>query len=132
MQPRHGLVLSVEPGGETVVGRGPVKPVLRVVLARPDDFDGRVHRFGQVHRFGDEIRFQPAAEAAAQQRRMDPDFLFRESSGFGSDFLRARLILRRCPHLALVGADVRSAVHRLHRRMMQERNGVHRVDLFCG
>ena len=44
MRPRDRLVLSVEPGGEPVVGRRPIESVLGIVFARPDDLHRCVHR----------------------------------------------------------------------------------------
>src|SRR6266511_2918196 len=132
MGPRDRLVLRVEPRRELIVRRGTIKPVLHVVLARPDHLHRRIHRLRDAHGLGNKIRLEPPPETATEQRGVNPDLLDRHTGRLGGDLLRARLILRRRPHFAAVRAREGRAVHRLHRGVMEERYFVHGFDTLRG
>ena len=111
------------------VGDWPVDVVLRVVLARPDDLDRRAHRLRRFHGVGDEVAFRAPAESAADIGRVHEDLGLGQTRGGHRRLLRRRLRLRRHPHVAPIGLHVRRAVHRLHRRVRQERRFEDPLDL---
>ena len=75
---------------------------------------------------------QPPAEAAADQMIVDDDLVQRQAGGLRRRRLGARDGLAADPDLAAVLADMDRAVHRLHRRVREERNLVGRLDLGGG
>ena len=127
VRPGHRGARGIETRRELVVRCRAIEPVLHVVLARPDHFHRGAHGLGYPHRLRDEVRLEPAPEPAAQEGGVDGHLLFRQAGELRRHFLRPRLILRGRPDIAAVGAHVRRAVHRLHRRVMQERHLVHRL-----
>ena len=78
------------------------------------------------------VRRGAAPEAAAHVERVHLDLVGLEARHALRDLERRCLPLRRRPHVAAVRANVRRAVERLHRRVREERDLVHRVDLLRG
>ena len=99
-----------------------VEVVLHVVFAGPHDFHRLADGLRRFHRVGDEVGFAAPAEPAAEIRRVDLDLVGRKAAGRDRRLMRSRLSLCRHPHVAAVRTDLRRAVHRLHRRVRQERH----------
>ena len=112
------------------VGDRAVEVVLHVVFARPDDLHRLADGFRRFDRVGDEVGFAAASEAAAEIRREDVDLVGGQTARGHGRLLRCGLPLRRHPHVAPVGAHVRRAVHRLHRRVREERHLEHALERF--
>ena len=127
---RHSFL--VEAGGQPVEEIGPVHVVLDVLLARPHDLDGTVDLLGDLDGARDAIGLQPPAEPAADQMVVDHDLVQRQARGLRRRRLGARDGLGADPDLAAVLADMNRAVHRLHRRVREERNLIGRLDLGGG
>ena len=85
-----------------------------------------------LNRASDAIDLEPAAEAAADQMIVDHDLVQRQAGGLRGRRLGARDGLVADPDFAAVLADMDRAVHRLHRRVREERNLVGRLDLGDG
>src|SRR5260370_24345675 len=66
---------------------------------------------------------------SAQVRRVDLDLFGRDAADLGAESLRARLELPRSPDVHAASPPLCCAVHRLHRRMGEERQLVYRLDL---
>ncbi len=103
--------------------------VLHVVFARPGHLDRGAHRLRNFHRFADEIGFETAPESAAEKRCVDEDGFRVEARDFGGRGLGTGLGLRGRPDVAAIRADMRRAIHRLHRGMRQEWNLVVHFNL---
>ena len=93
------------------------------------DLDGPVDLLRDAHGLGDVVHFEPPAEAAADQVIVDDDFLRRQARQLRRDPLSAGDDLIADPDLAGVRTNMHRAVHRLHRRVSQERNMVSRLEL---
>jgi hypothetical protein len=78
------------------------------------------------------VRLEPPAEAAADQMVVDHDLLGRQACGLGCHRLNPRHCLAADPDFARILAKVHRAIHRLHRRVREERNLIHRLDSRCG
>ena len=113
---------------EAVEIERPVERLLNVLLARPDDLHRPVDLLRDAHGLGDIVHFEPPAEAAADQMIVDDDLLERQTRHLRRDPLRAGDDLIADPDLAGVGTNVHGAVHRLHRRMGEERHVIGRLD----
>src|SRR5229473_3956703 len=55
MLPRDRISVRAESAADRVISGGAVIPAANVVLARPDDFDGRLDSFRDLHRFLHEV-----------------------------------------------------------------------------
>ena len=80
----------------------------------------------------DAVGLEPPAEAAADQMVVHDDLLQRQTGNLRRRRLAACHGLRADPDFAAVLADMNRAVHRLHRRVREERNLVGRHDLGDG
>ena len=98
-----------------------------VLFARPDDLDRPVDLLRDAHGLADIVHFEPPAETAADQVVVDDNLLERQPGHLRCDSLRAGNDLIADPDLARVGTNVHGAVHRLHRRMCEERHVVGRL-----
>ena len=127
---RHSFL--IETGGHPVEEIGPIHVVLDVFLAGPDDLDGTVDMLGDLDGASDAIDLQPPAKAAADQMIVDHDLVQRQAGGLRRRRLGARDGLAADPDFAAVLADMNRAVHRLHRRVREERNLIGRLDLGDG
>ena len=74
------------------------------------------------------VDFEPAAEAAAEKVVVDLDRILRQAGDLGDRGLGQGRRLGADPDVAAVLADMNGAVHRLHRRMRQERQLIDGVD----
>ena len=74
------------------------------------------------------VDLEPPAEAAAEQVVVDPDRVLRQPGDLGDHGLGQGRRLGADPDVAAVLADMDGAVHRLHRRMGEERQLIDRVD----
>ena len=107
---------------EAVEIERPVERLLDVLFARPDDLDRPVDLLSDAHGLRDIVHLEPPAEAAAEQMIVDDDLLERQARDLRGDRLRAGDDLIADPDLAGVGTNVHGAVHRLHRRVGEERH----------
>ena len=105
-----------------------VEVVLNVVFAGPHDFDRSCNRLRHLDRFPNVVRFQTAAESAAQIRRMDRALFERKPAGLRRKGAGAQLHLRRRPDGAAAVADVGRSVHRLHCGVSKERTTIDGLD----
>ena len=87
---------------------------------------------GDLDGASDAVDLEPPAEAAADQMIVDDDLVQRQAGGLRRRRLGAREGLGADPDFAAVLADMNRAVHRLHRRVREERNLVGRLDLGGG
>jgi len=86
--------------------RRKVEIVLDVVLARPDEMDGRSHRTGDQRGLDDEIVKRLSAERPADERDVDPHGVYREAECLSEEIPDTLGVLRRCPHLAAAVGDL--------------------------
>ena len=114
MVPSQGAPLFVEGSRQAVQGHGPEEAVLDVVLARPQHLHGRAHRLADLRGLRREVGVVAAAEAPAQQGRVDGDLLGRHPRDLGHDPLRPLGALAGQPRLDGVGLHVDGGVHGLH------------------
>ena len=114
--------------GEAIEIERPVERLLDVLFARPDHLDRAVDLLRDAHRLGDVVHLEPPAEAAADQMIVDDDLLERKARHLRRDRLRARDDLIADPDLAAVRLHMHGAVHRLHRRMGEERHVIGRLE----
>ena len=126
--PGHRLAVGIEPRRQPVVVIGAVHVVLDVLLAAPDDLDRPFHLLRDLDGEDRAVDVEPPAEAAAEQVVVDPDRFLRQAGELGDRGLRQGRHLRADPDVAAVLADVDGAVHRLHRRMGEERHLIDGVD----
>ena len=126
------MPFRIEAGGDPVEEIGPVHVVLDVFLAGPHDLHRAVDMLGDLDGADDAVGLQPPAEAAADQMIVDHDLVQRQAGGLRRRRLGARDGLAADPDFAAVLADMNRAVHRLHRRVREERNLVGRLDLGGG
>ena len=124
-----GIPSVVKAGADAVVVIRSVHIVLDVLLAAPHDLDRIFRLRGEQRRLDDEIDLEPAAEAAAEQMIVYPDFFQRHVERLGDERLRPGRHLRSDPNIASVRCDMDRAVDRLHGRVRQERRFVNRFDL---
>ena len=129
VRPGHRLAGGIEAGPQGVTARRAVLRVAHVVLAGPHHLDGRAGGLRRLERLPEEVQLEPPPEAPAQVRRVHFDLLGRHAADSGAQPLGSRLELRRGPDVYAVGADVRGAVHRLHRGVGEERQLVHGIEL---
>src|SRR5262245_21799313 len=74
------------------------------------------------------VGLQPPAEAAADQMIVDDDLLWRQAGGLRGHRLNPRYRLAADPDFARILAEMHRAIHRLHRRVGQERDLIDRLD----
>src|ERR1700681_829399 len=129
MVPGNRPSLVIETGGYPVEETGPIHVVLDIFLAGPDDLHRPLYLHGDLHSAGDAVNLEPATEAAADQVIVNDDLVQRQSGGFCGSGLGSREGLVADPDFAAVLADMYGAVHRLHRRVREERNLIGRLDL---
>jgi hypothetical protein len=106
----------------------PVQVLTHVFLARPNQLDRRPDLHRDAHDLIDRIDFQLPAEGPADKLVVDDNLLRGQSGALRCDGLRAGRHLRANPHLADAVVHMDDAIHRLHRRMRQERHfvlGIH-------
>ena len=118
------------PAAHPRLRNGPEEIVRHVLFAAPDHLDRDA---GEL--LGDErglphvvLRAAPP-EAAAQHVLVDLAFFERQTGGLGERRERRFAVLRRHPGLGLVRRVAHRAVHRLHRRVREERRAVDGLDL---
>ena len=127
---RHSLL--IETGGDPVEPIGPIHVVLDIFLAGPHDLHGTIDMLRDLDGASDAVGLEPPAEPAADQMVVDHDLVQRQAGGLRRRRLGARDGLAADPDFAAVLADMNRAVHRLHRRVREERNLVGRLDLGDG
>jgi hypothetical protein len=111
--------LGIERGADADC-RGRAERVMRhVIFARPDQLDGPSGGFRGQHRGGNEVDIQAPSECPAQQGREYPHFFRSEPDRARRGLLRELLRLRADMDVAAVCADIRRAVHGLHRCVRQ-------------
>ena len=116
LPPGHGVAGRIQAGVEKVQGRGPIVAAANVIFTGPDHFDRSLDDFGDLHCFPDKmaVKDAPAAEAAAQQRRMDFDLFRFQAGDFDRGLMIGGLELGTGPDIAAVRADVGEAVEGFH------------------
>ncbi len=132
MVPGDRLSLLIETGRHPVEEIRPVHVVLDVFLARPHDLHGTIDLLRDLHGANDAIDLQPPAKAAADQMVVDHHLVQRQAGSLRCHRLSSRDDLIADPDFAAVLADMHRAVHRLHRRVREERNLVGRLELRDG
>ena len=102
-----------------------------VLLARPEQLHRRAgHLLRDVHGLRHVVLERAApAEAAAQVDLVDLALVGRQAGGRQQRRERALAVLRRHPHLALLGRVARRRVHRLHADVVLVRVEVDGLDL---
>jgi hypothetical protein len=123
------VALRVQPAAQLALHDRPVEVVLRVLLPRPDQLHRSARnlfrdQYGLMHI----VLLSTPAEAAAQEQLVHLHVGQLHTGRFRRRRQRRVAVLRRDPDLDLVAVDQRCAVHRLHRRMGQERRAVHCLD----
>ena len=106
--------------------------MLDVFLAGPHHLDRPVDLLGDAHRRDHHVGLELAAEAAAEQLVVDGDLVDRQAGRLRRLRLHPRHDLGAGPDLAGVRLEMNRAVHRLHRRMRQERQLVGRLEPVAG
>ena len=128
MRPGHGLALRVHARADAVVVIRPVHVVLDVFLARPDHLHRPAHVLRDLHGAHGAVELEAAAESAAEQVIVDAHLLALQAGELHDGRLRDARNLRADPDVAAFLRQVHGAVHRLHRRVREERLLVDRVD----
>ncbi len=123
--------IGVKPCSEAAIGRGAIKIVLHVFLARPGFLDGCSDGFGHFHRIPDEVLLASPSETSTEISRVNEDGFGRHAGNFCGGILRGCLPLRGRPDFAAVGANVRGAVHGFHGGVREKRSFVYSFDFIC-
>jgi hypothetical protein len=95
--------------------------MLDVLLAAPDDFHRSIHLLRNLDGEDAAVDIQPSAEAAAEQMIVDLDRILRQAGELSNHGLGQGRCLGADPDVAAILAEMDGAVHRLHRRMGEER-----------
>lgn len=120
VQPGGGAPLGVDHGFQTFDGDRVQVVVLEVVLAGPDQFDGRaLHLFGHHGGLGHVVGLGLATEAPADQQGVDLHGLGLEAQLRGDTVERGLRVLHRGPDLAATVLDQGGGHGRLHRGVGQ-------------
>ena len=130
--PGDELALRIEARLERVVVHRAVVARAHVVLASPDE----LHRGAALDRLGDGRGFQEVirvrvgapAEAAASIEHVELHLLGTQVEELPEHHLVHRLELLAVPYLAALRPERDHAVHRLHRRVREERELVRRLE----
>ncbi len=101
---------------------------MHVILARPSDLHGRAGPFRNLDRFGNEILLGAAAKSAAEKRSVYANLFRLQSGDFRAGHLHESLELRGRVNVASVRSNVRSAIHRFHGGVREERDFVGGFD----
>ena len=125
------VVVRVEPAGELALHDRVKAALPHVFLARPQQLHRRAgHLLGDPHGLGHVVLERAApAEAAAEVDLVDLALVGRQAGCRQQRRERGFAVLRRHPHLALVGRVARGRVHRLHADVVLVRVGIDRLDL---
>ena len=129
--PADRLAILVEPAAEAAGCRGTVMVLRRILFARPDHLDRIAGGLGDPGRHDDIVAFRPAPEAAAEIGVVIGDVLEGETGGIGGGLAGIDRGLVARPDIAFAVAHPGGAVHRLHRRMGQERHLIFGFDPGC-
>jgi hypothetical protein len=106
--------------------------VLDILLARPHHLHRTVDLLRDLNGADRTVSLEPPAKAAADQMIVDDDLLGRQTRRLCGHPLQPRHGLAADPDFAFILAKMHRAVHRLHRRMREERHLVARLDLGRG
>jgi len=127
------IVVLIERADQSSLGDRMVAAVRHILLARPDHLDGRVRH---LHRNEDgllhEVVGRAAAEPATKRELVHLAFRRRQTGGFAHGGKRRFTVLGGDPCFAAISGVERRRVHRLHRRVVLIREGVHRLNLSRG
>ena len=127
MRPGNRLAGRIKSGRQTIEVVRPIHIVLDVFLAAPDHLHRAIDVLGDLDGQHRAIGLQPSAEATANQMIVNFDRIPWQAGEFDHQRLRERHRLRPDPNVATILLQMNGAVHRLHRRMGQER---HLIDGF--
>src|SRR5215813_7660880 len=122
MRPSNRLAGSIKPRRQTIEIVRPIHIVLDVLLAAPDHLHRTIDVLGDLDGQHRAIGLQPSAEATANQMIVNFDRILWQAGEFGHQRLRERRRLCPDPNVATILLQMNGAVHRLHRRMGQERH----------
>jgi hypothetical protein len=100
--------------------------VLFIARGAPHDVPGAFDFLGYLPGRGHPVGLAPPPEPTADQMVVDHDFFQRQAGGSRRRRLGSSDGLDTDPDLTVVIADMNRAVHRLHRRVGEERNLVNR------
>src|SRR5689334_892008 len=95
--------------------------MFKVILAGPNHLDRSTNCTGNLHCFHNEISFDSTAKSAAYQSYMEGDGFERKSADSRSNLTSRLWMLGWCPHLTLIGLNIGSTIHWLHRSVCQKR-----------
>ena len=123
-----GRAVLAERGAHSQRRLRPVAVRADVFFPGPDQLDRAIERFGDLDRLGQFVVDRAPAEPAAQEAIVDDDRLWIDSAGLGRALKRGIGVLRAHPHVDPVGPPMGGRVERLHWRMREIGNLVHRLD----
>ena len=129
---RRRLARAVQCPRHLVDARRAVEVVRHVVFARPDQLHWRAHCLGDLDRLRHVVEVDPPAEAAAEEGGLHGDLRGLEARDRRRHALSQLLELDRANEQRRVLPHVGGEVHRLERRMRQERQLVVRLDRLRG
>ena len=131
---RGQVIVRIKAGNHFALRNWMIPAVRHILFAGPEKFHGRARNL-----FGDKnclthivVRRRTAAESAAEEGLVDFALLHRQTARLRCRSKRGFTVLRRAPHLALVGRIKRGGVHRLHGRMVLIGIAVDRFDFLGG
>ena len=132
MLPADDIARGVETTAQAMHVEWPIPAALDVVFACPHELDGAITADGlrDGRRFAGNVAVGrgAAAEAAPSEQRVHTHRVGRYADDLRDDLLIDRRSLRACPEVAAVGADADDRVQRLHRRVRQIGELVHRLQ----
>ena len=129
MRPRRRPALRIQARADAVVVVRAVQVVLDVFLAGPDHLDRPAHVLRDLDRPHGPVVLEAAAESATQQMVVDAHLLALQTGELHDRRLREARNLRAGPDVAAFLRHTHGAVHRLHRRVGEERLLVDGIDL---
>src|SRR4029077_1303291 len=125
------LTLRVQAGLQNVARGWAIEIVADIVLARPDDLNGRAGIAGNERGFNGVILEEAAATSTADERDMHFDMVARNTESAGDRVSRGSWNLRRRPKFTGISAHVGGAIDGLHGGMREERHFVDSFDSLC-
>ena len=130
--PADRFALCIESCAQAVVVVRAVHVVLDVFLARPDHLHRSLDLLGNPHGAHRPVELQAAPESTTEQMIVEADLLPFQVGDFHDGRLRQPRNLCADPDVAAILGHLHRAIHRLHRRVRQERLLVNRIDLLHG